>query len=319
MKTFIEKYQLIVVVGTIAALWILWQLKFVCAVLFGGYIVASALLPVVSFLAQHRIPRIIAVVLVGVSVAAVFTLPWVILAVRFNVALPNIGTTVGDQLESVISALSPIGIDATRIQEWLSTSAVSLTSSTIGAVAGVLTTLVIGLYLAYDWPRLLNRIEEMSGTRTWVRGVIEKQAAELAAWTVGQLALVVLVGFATYVLLTVINFPYALALGLMAGVAELVPYAGPIASAIPAVFIALQMGWSETLVVLALYVAIQQIENHILVPLVMRRAVYIHPVVIIAVILIGFSAMGIVGALLAVPLTAILWTTYKELRTRTRE
>jgi len=110
----------------------------------------------------------------------------------------------------------------------------------------------------------------------------------------------------TFLGLTVLGVPYALSLAIIAGLLEIIPYIGPMLSAIPAIIIAFTVSPLTGFLVLVLYVLIQQFENHIIVPQVMRRAVGLHPVAVILALLIGFKLGGVLGAILAVPVATAI-------------
>jgi predicted PurR-regulated permease PerM len=115
--------------------------------------------------------------------------------------------------------------------------------------------------------------------------------------------------------LFILNVPYALPLAVVAGILELVPIIGPIISSIPAIIVALVSSPILGVGVAAYFLIIQQVENSILVPKVMEKAVGLSPILVILVLLIGGSLMGIVGALLAVPVAAaakVIYDDYKE-------
>jgi predicted PurR-regulated permease PerM len=103
------------------------------------------------------------------------------------------------------------------------------------------------------------------------------------------------------VALSILGVKYALVLALVAGVAESIPYLGPVFSAIPAVFIALTQSPLKALLVLIMYWVIQLTENHVLVPKVMQKVTGLHPIVSIFSLLIGAKLAGLIGALLAIP------------------
>jgi len=110
-----------------------------------------------------------------------------------------------------------------------------------------------------------------------------------------------------YIGLSILGVKYALVLALWAGLTEFIPYLGPLLGAIPAVFISLSTGnlWI-TLILIIWYIIIQQLENTILVPKVMEKTVGLNPLIVIIVMLIGAKLAGLVGILLAVPLTLII-------------
>jgi predicted PurR-regulated permease PerM len=122
----------------------------------------------------------------------------------------------------------------------------------------------------------------------------------------GQLALSFIIGGAAYLGLSILSVPYALPLAILAGIMEVVPVIGPIVSAIPAILIAYLISPFLALMVALIYFVIQQLENHLIVPQVMNKAVGLNPLVVILAIAIGGRLLGISGALLAVPITVVI-------------
>ncbi len=128
----------------------------------------------------------------------------------------------------------------------------------------------------------------------------------------GQLNLMLIIGIVTWIGNTAIGLPGAFALAVIAGVMELIPNLGPFLAAIPAVIVALLQGstylavnhFTFALIVLGLYIAIQQLENTFIVPRVLGEAVDLHPIVVMLGVVVGASAAGILGALLAAPVIA---------------
>lgn len=130
--------------------------------------------------------------------------------------------------------------------------------------------------------------------------------AVLISFIRGHLTLVIIVGFLTGMAMTFLGIEYAVMLGIIAGVAELIPYFGPIIGSVPAVAIGLmQSKLLAVKVVLALFI-VQQIEGNIIAPKVLGQSVGLHPLFIMLVLLAGAELYGVVGILLAVPIAAIL-------------
>ena len=100
--------------------------------------------------------------------------------------------------------------------------------------------------------------------------------------------------------------PYALLLAVVAAVGELIPVVGPIIAAIPGVTVALFVSPVRALMAVALYILIQQLENNLVVPMVMRRAINLPPVVIMASLLMGSEVLGVIGAILSLPVAAAI-------------
>ncbi|MBI2420934.1 MAG: AI-2E family transporter, partial [Candidatus Levybacteria bacterium] len=134
------------------------------------------------------------------------------------------------------------------------------------------------------------------------------------AWLRGQVFLSFVIGFITWISLTVVGIEYALPLALLAGMLEVIPTLGPIIAAVPAVIVAFAVSPATAALVTVVYVIIQLAENNILVPKIMQKAVGLNPVAIIVAILIGGKVLGILGALLSIPFLSVLIIVYKQLR-----
>ena len=137
----------------------------------------------------------------------------------------------------------------------------------------------------------------------------------LGRWLRGQLLLIGLVAVVLYLFLgPILHVPYALALSILSGVLEIIPLVGPIIAAALAGTVAFgTRGTDTTIAVLVVYVVVRQIEDQVVMPLVIGRAVHLHPVVTIFAVLVGLSTMGILGGLLGVPVAAALNVTLHEI------
>jgi predicted PurR-regulated permease PerM len=137
----------------------------------------------------------------------------------------------------------------------------------------------------------------------------------LGRWLRGQMFLIALVSLVLYIILgPVLHIPYALALAILSGVLEIIPLIGPIIAATLAATVAFATHGADTaIVVIVVYTIVRLVEDQIVMPLVIGRAVHLHPVVTIFAVLVGVSAYGILGGLLAVPVAAALNVTLHEL------
>ena len=178
--------------------------------------------------------------------------------------------------------------------------------------------LILALYLTADAEQI----------RTWLIGLLPPAqrprasrmaghvGTRLGGWLRGQLLLSAIIGLVVLVGLLALGVPYAVLLALVAAIGEAIPMVGPIMSAIPAVLVGLTQSPTTGLLVLALYVVVQQLENHLIVPKVMGRAVAIHPLAIMLALLAGSQLMGITGAILSVPVAAAVSVILDEFRHR---
>jgi predicted PurR-regulated permease PerM len=133
---------------------------------------------------------------------------------------------------------------------------------------------------------------------------------DLSGYLRGQLILGTSVGLAAWIGLTALNMagmkiPYTVLLAVVAGITELVPVIGPIIGAIPAILLGLADSPTTALAVTILYIAIQQLENHILVPRIIGESVGVHPAILMVVLVVCSQVFGLLGAILSAPLSAM--------------
>ena len=192
--------------------------------------------------------------------------------------------------------------------------AVSALLRSAGFVVGLVVIPVWLFFVLKDRERLPGAVDRAlpEGWRPDAGNVLAILAGVGGSWVRGQLILGAVIFVATVIgltILTLIGFSefgsFTLVLALIAGVLEWFPIIGPVVAAIPAILIGLTISPAAALAAVILYTAIQQLENHLLVPKVMGDAVDLHPAVIIMALVVGGALFGIGGAILAAPIVAI--------------
>jgi predicted PurR-regulated permease PerM len=181
-------------------------------------------------------------------------------------------------------------------------------SSTLAVVAGIVLVLFLAIYLAIDpsiYRRgLLHLIPRRSRPKTdEVLGAI---AGTLRKWLVTQLIAMVVIGSVTTAVLLALNVRAAIPLGILAGLLEFVPTLGPILSALPAIAMGFVDSPQKALAVTIAYVGIQFLENHLLIPILMKEGIDLPPALTIVMQALMAIVFGILGLLVAVPLLATI-------------
>ncbi len=234
------------------------------------------------------------------------------LAERYHRDVPD---RLKQALEENVSQIS--GRVAEVVQSGL-TRTISAVTSTISFVLGFI---VIPFWLFY----ILNDQAEVSaGLMSLVPQRFEADVRNLlrisddifSAYIRGQLLLCLFVGAIATVGLMLVGVPYALVLGLVAGMFEVIPFIGPLLGAVPGVIVAALDSWPTAAWAVVVFFVIQQVENLLLVPRISGRSVRLHPAFVMVVLVVGNEAAGLWGMLLAVPVTALIRDVFKYLYLR---
>ena len=186
-------------------------------------------------------------------------------------------------------------------------SALNFLLSIFSNVFVVFTVLIVSLYMSLDWPNIKEKAIKLAPrkARKDTKTVFEEVEVSIGHWVKGQLTLMLVVGLLSTVGLLALGVPYALALGLISGLLELVPLVGPILSAVLAGIIGFSSSSFKGFAVIILFTLIQQLENNLLVPKIMQKVSGFSPLVVLIALLVGSELFGVVGAVLAIPLMMI--------------
>jgi predicted PurR-regulated permease PerM len=190
-----------------------------------------------------------------------------------------------------------------------------IVSSTFGAVAGIVLVLFIAMYIGAAPGLYREGILHLVPHRRRERAaeVVETLGITLRRWLVARLIAMVAIGTITGIALALLKVKGAAALGVLAGLLEFVPFFGPIASAIPAIGIALVDSPQKALYVVILYVIVQQLEGNVITPLLLEKRLDIPPVLTVVTVAALGVVFGVIGMLIAEPLLAAVLVTTKML------
>jgi predicted PurR-regulated permease PerM len=302
-KIEITYKTILFVFGVVLALWVLYEIRDIAFLLFLAVIASSGLRPSVDRLVELKLPRIAAILMTFI---VVFSFGFLMLAYL----IPNLVRQSGgliSQLGYFFQFLSPyIQITPETITDKLAPFSANIYRATISVFSGLINMfsfVVFTFYLLLERRHLRVFLKRMLGEELKEKTVMTALRIEerLGSWVQGELSLMIIIGLLTFIGLKILGIPSALPLAIIAGLLEIVPIIGPILSAIPAVIVALIQSPMLAGIVIILYIIIQQVENHFIVPFVMKKAVGVPPMVSILAILIGGKLAGTAGALLAIP------------------
>lgn len=244
------------------------------------------------------------------------------LAETFPALLKSAQQIVG-RLQTTFGLPASFRLDPQRLTDttrnFLSGGTLTTVASVGASVANVLSFGVVifiaTLYIVARPAPLVNGFVALfpAGRRQNVREVLGDMYGAVQRWFLGQLASMTIIGLLFTVSMVIIGIPFALLLGIFAGLISFVPYLGPVISVIPPVLLALTGNPIDALWVLLAYALIQAIEGNLVQPMVMSRAISLHPAVLVFALLIMGTLFGFVGVFLAVPLMAVLHVLLREL------
>jgi predicted PurR-regulated permease PerM len=327
---------ILLVTAIVLGLWLVVTLRQVLVQVLLAIILAAGLTPLVDWLASRGLPRGLAVLLIYLALIllliglGVLVVPPIVDEIeRLALTAPHYGDLVVDRLrelreqypfippldEQVLQQLRGLGSQLGLV----ASQALSVARVALGIFSGLfnaILVLILTLYLVVFGQTIRAYLLSFvaPARRPWLVEVTDRMGRRMGGWLLGQLALSLTIGVVSYVGLSVLGVRYALFLAVVAAIGEAVPNIGPILSTIPAVLVALTHSPLLALATLGLYVGIQQLENNLLVPKIMERAVELHPFATIIALLVGVELLGVVGAIISVPVTAALAVALDEVR-----
>ena len=313
---------ILVSVGVLAGLYFLFLIRQVIAGVVIAIFLAIALGPAVDFFHRRRVPRAFAILIVYVAIFLVvvglglLVVPPVVTEV--DAFVRDVPGYVGDlrESETIREYDDEYGIteklreQAETLPGRLADAAGALQSVTVGvfsALFQLVTILVMTFFLLLDGRRIMDFLFAQLGPERErrARAIAANVYRAVGGYVTGAFAIAAVAGVSAYLVLTILGVPFAVPLGVVMAFFVLIPLVGAtIGGAIVAVVAAFDDFPTSLLVWVVFLFVYQQLENNVLQPLVYRRTVALHPLVVIIAVLIGASQLGVLGALLAIPAAA---------------
>lgn len=327
----------------------LYLIRDVVLVVLASVVIASSIEPMTRWFGKYGVSRLLAVVfvyfvlgafLVGIFYSFIPTLlnetanllgavPRYIDSVSLWDPLQSAGQTAENistglsEGSTVVRELSggQVGFgqalgDFARALSTVSGNFIQLMSSVFGGVLSLVLIIVLSFYLAVQEDGIAKflRVVVPKNKEEYIISLWKRSQLKIGYWMQGQLLLAILVGVFVFLALTILGVRNALVFAVLAAIFETIPLFGPILAAIPAVGVAYaDSGLSVALLVAGAYLIIQQFENHLFYPLVVKKIVGVPPILVILALIIGGKLAGFLGLLLSVPVAATLMEFFDDL------
>ena len=318
------------VVCVFLTFWLLYSLRVVLFLFFVAIVIGTAIRPAVDWLHRRGVSRSVGIILIYILLAGLLVgflamiLPLLADQVtEISKHLPEYYSWIRSALINspnrlfqnlgwrFPSQLSLLGNRGTEGEEQVITQVSQTLLYTNLALKGLLNILAVFL-LAYYWTQEGNiMLRSMlrvfpSQRRKRVREFIQLAESKIGGYVRGQGLLCLAIGVAGFIAYLLIGLPYTLVLAVFAGVMEMVPIFGPALGAVPAFLVALTIAPSKAIWVVVATIVIQMLENTVLVPRIMKNAMGVNPIIVLLSLIAFSSVFGFMGALLALPLAAII-------------
>ncbi len=317
IKIEISSKTIIFTVFFLLLLKLLWEIRDVLFSLFIAFIIMSAVKPLVVRLSKIGIPKFFSALIIFLLIMMVISYGFYWFLPAFISELVIFVKTLPLNLEKLFPNFVDF-INLSSLTQYLpniTNQFFTLIKNIFSNAIFIISTIFFSFYftLEEDFIKklLIVFFEEKKAQKTAL--IFEKIENRLQGWFWGELILMIIVGVLTFIGLNLIGVKHALFLAVIAGLLEVVPNLGPVLSTIPALIIALGQSYFLGLSTIALYFIIQQLENNLIVPLVMRKAVGLNPIVTLIALLVGGRIGGVLGVILAIPLTLFFETLILEI------
>jgi len=325
------------ILGILALVLLLVKVRSILLWVLIGIILAIALKPAVDWLVRHRFNRVLAALLVsvvtlGVIVAVLFAIaaPVVLQSGDFIRALPQLVHSLfvrGGQLNFVEVRLHVLehlrAITPSQVVKVLMGNQQTIIGAVTAAatlVAAVVTILTIMVMMLIEGPRAWGSLLEslVENERGWAERIGQNFLRATGGYVRGNLAISLVAGVASYIVLKILGVPYAETLAVLVAILDIVPLVGATIGAVVVCIVGFAAGghWSgfvTGIVLVIFFILYQQFENNVLQNMVYSRTVSLSPLVVFIAALIGASLLGIVGVLLAIPLASAGWVLGRDL------
>lgn len=292
---------------------LVWMLARPLSLIFVGYVLALAFLPIVEWL-RRWMPRGLAIALVYLVIALVLGgLLWLVVP-----PLITQSRSVAEQLPQLLDRfqqwLQQIGIqrdmvgnfDVVSLAQQFGQRLVSLPLLIVSTVLDLFFVIALSVWWLISIPRLHRFVLSLAPEpgRSQIASILHEMGTSMGGFVRGTVIDMTIIGVLLYVAYLIIGVEYGLALAVLGGLLEAIPIVGPIVAAVPAIAIGLLHSLPQALMILALYIAVQQFESHVLTPKVMRSQTDVPPLLVLVAVVLGGAAGGLLGVIIAIPLAA---------------
>ena len=314
-------------------LYVLFLVRDIAVWFFFALIISILLETPINILRRLRIPKVISVIVVYISIFGLIGLVVYLAAPIFLIEIKQLSQNIPDYFEKLNPILNSIGLNiANNFTEFTAGLAAALQESSgsiikaisvfFGGIASTILIFVFAFYISLEdrGPERVLVLLMPKKYESYIMTIFERSQFRVSGWFGARILACLFVGIATFAVLFLLGVKYAFILALIAGVLNFVPFVGPLIAAILAVlFVGVSNSWLLAVYVVIVLTVVQSVENNIVTPLLMKRFLDLPPILVLIALLVGGIIFGFLGMIFMVPIFGIIYEFLKEFLEKRKE
>lgn len=288
--------------------------------------------PAINFLHRLRLPRVLSVIFVYVSIFGILGLLISWMAPVFVSEIQRFSQLFPQYFDKIAPLLQGLGIEAFESMESftqalgemiqkVSSDILNALALIFGGIGSTIFILAIALFLSLE-ERGVERVIGLLSPKKYENYILnlwEKSQIKVSGWFGSRVLISIFVGIAVFIALHLLKVEYAFSLAILSGILDFIPILGPIIAGVVAFIFVAMDSWLKAIFVLIVFILIQQLEGNILSPVLTKKFVGLPPVLVLISLALGGKILGILGAILAIPLTGIIFEFLRDFLKKRKE
>lgn len=313
--------------------YILFLARHIVIWFFFALIISLLLDPAINFLKRLRFPKLVAVILIYLSIFGLLGLMLYLIAPIFIFEINQFGQNIPDYFQKLDPILESLGIDIGKNFQEVTVSLISSLQDSsqsifraisvfFGGITSTIFILIFAFYISLE-DRVLERTLSLLAPKKYedrISEIFEKAQFKVSRWFGARILACLFVGIVSFIVLFSFNVKYAFTLSLVSGALNFIPFIGPlITGLLTLLFVGISNSWVLAIYILVAFYIIQAIENNFITPLLLKKFLDLPPILVLMSILIGGTMFGLLGVMFVVPVFGIVYEFLKEFLEKRKE
>ena len=303
--------------------YLIYLIKDILSWLVFALIISVLFDPAIDFLQKRKVPRVLSVISVYISIFGILGLVIYLVSHSFSQEIQQIGRLLPEYFGKIAPFLNKLGItvfDNTftgALEEWFvraSTNIFTAISAVFGGILSAFTIFALAIFLSIE-EKGVEKVVGLLSPKKHEAHILElwkKSQIKISRWFGTRIILGIFVGVCTSIVCYILDIKYAISFGLIAGILDIIPIIGPIVAGVIIVIFSALDSWIKALFILVIFILIQQIEGNILTPILTKKFIGLPAVLVLVALIVGAKLWGVLGAILTIPLFGLVYEFLKD-------